>query len=47
LQAILGIPRNEGVDPKTGERLAQVGGREWTHSARWDMTFSAPKPDSV
>ena len=30
-----------GVDPKTDERLAQVGGRGWTHSAGSDMTFSA------
>ncbi len=36
-----------GVDPKTGERLAQVGGRGREHSAGWDMTFSAPKSVSV
>jgi hypothetical protein len=35
-----------GIDPKTGERLAQPGrGRE--HSAGWDMTFSPPKSVSV
>ena len=34
-----------GIDPKTAERLAQLGGRE--HSAGWDMTFSAPKSVSV
>ncbi|BAM89484.1 putative ATP-dependent exoDNAse (exonuclease V) subunit alpha [Bradyrhizobium oligotrophicum S58] len=34
-----------GIDPKTGERLAQLGGRE--HAAGWDMTFSAPKSVSV
>src|SRR5258708_26655303 len=37
----------QGVDPKTGERLAQVGGRGREHSAGWDMTFSAPKSVSV
>jgi conjugative relaxase-like TrwC/TraI family protein len=36
-----------GLDPKTGERLAQVGGRGREHSAGWDMTFSAPKSVSV
>jgi conjugative relaxase-like TrwC/TraI family protein len=36
-----------GIDPKTGERLAQVGGRGREHSAGWDMTFSAPKSVSV
>jgi conjugative relaxase-like TrwC/TraI family protein len=36
-----------GVDPKTGERLAQVDGRGREHSAGWDMTFSAPKSVSV
>src|SRR6266568_2025813 len=36
-----------GVDPKTGERHAQVGGRGREHSAGWDMTFSAPKSVSV
>jgi conjugative relaxase-like TrwC/TraI family protein len=36
-----------GVDPKTGERLAQVGGHGREHSAGWDMTFSAPKSVSV
>ncbi len=34
-----------GVDPKTGESLVQINGR--THSAGWDMTFSAPKSVSV
>src|SRR4030088_650345 len=37
----------QGVDPKTCERLAQVGGRGREHSAGWDMTFSAPKSVSV
>jgi conjugative relaxase-like TrwC/TraI family protein len=37
----------QGVDPKTGERLAQIGGRGREHSAGWDMTFSAPKSVSV
>ena len=37
----------QGVDPKTGERLAQLGGRGREHSAGWDMTFSAPKSVSV
>src|SRR5450755_1124620 len=37
----------QGVDPKTGERLAQVGARGREHSAGWDMTFSAPKSVSV
>lgn len=36
-----------GVDPKTGERLVQQGGRTRQHSAGWDMTFSAPKSASV
>lgn len=36
-----------GIDPKTGERLAQHGGRIREHSAGWDMTFSAPKSVSV
>jgi conjugative relaxase-like TrwC/TraI family protein len=37
----------QGGDPKTGERLAQIGGRGREHSAGWDMTFSAPKSVSV
>jgi conjugative relaxase-like TrwC/TraI family protein len=37
----------QGVDPKTGERLARLGGRGQEHSAGWDMTFSAPKSVSV
>jgi conjugative relaxase-like TrwC/TraI family protein len=37
----------QGIDPKTGERLAQIGGRGREHSAGWDMTFSAPKSVSV
>src|SRR5262249_7761887 len=37
----------QGLDPKTGERLAQVGGRGREHSAGWDMTFSPPKSVSV
>lgn len=36
-----------GVDPKTGERIVQQGGRARQHSAGWDMTFSAPKSVSV
>jgi conjugative relaxase-like TrwC/TraI family protein len=36
-----------GLDPKTGDRLAQRGGRAREHSAGWDMTFSAPKSVSV
>lgn len=36
-----------GVDPKTGDRLVQQGGRGQAHSAGWDMTFSAPKSVSV
>ncbi|SDT08620.1 MobF family relaxase [Bradyrhizobium canariense] len=37
----------QGLDPKTGERLVQIGGRGREHSAGWDMTFSAPKSVSV
>ncbi len=37
----------KGIDPKTGEQLASQGGRSRTHSAGWDMTFSAPKSVSV
>lgn len=36
-----------GIDPKTGARLVANGGRERTHSAGWDITFSAPKSMSV
>ncbi|MFZ0853664.1 MAG: MobF family relaxase [Hyphomicrobiaceae bacterium] len=36
-----------GIDPKTGERLAALGGRVQNHAAGWDMTFSAPKSVSV
>src|SRR3954470_4549651 len=36
-----------GIDPKTCERLAQLGGRGREHAAGWDMTFSAPKSVSV
>ena len=36
-----------GLDPKTGDRLVQHGGRGRDHSAGWDMTFSAPKSVSV
>jgi conjugative relaxase-like TrwC/TraI family protein len=36
-----------GRDPKTGAQLVARGGRESTHSAGWDMTFSAPKSVSV
>ena len=36
-----------GIDPKTGERLTSLGGRQKSHSAGWDMTFSAPKSVSV
>ena len=37
----------KGIDPKTGAQLVARGGRENTHSAGWDMTFSAPKSVSV
>lgn len=33
-----------GIDPKTGERLTQIGR---SHAPGWDMTFSAPKSVSV
>ena len=33
-----------GTDPKTGERLTQIGK---SHAPGWDMTFSAPKSVSV
>jgi conjugative relaxase-like TrwC/TraI family protein len=33
-----------GLDPKTGDRLSQVGK---SHAPGWDMTFSAPKSVSV
>lgn len=33
-----------GLDPKTGERLNQIGR---SHAPGWDMTFSAPKSVSV
>jgi conjugative relaxase-like TrwC/TraI family protein len=36
-----------GLDPKTGDRLARHGGRTRDHAAGWDMTFSAPKSVSV
>ena len=36
-----------GLDPKTSTRLAALGGQNKTHSAGWDMTFSAPKSVSV
>ena len=36
-----------GVDPKTGERLAALGGKHQHHAAGWDVTFSAPKSVSV
>lgn len=36
-----------GLDPKTQARLAALGGQNKTHSAGWDMTFSAPKSVSV
>src|SRR5215203_1099955 len=36
-----------GIDPKTGERLAQPSGRGREHSAGWDMTFSPPKSVSA
>mgnify|MGYP003668085700 CR=1 FL=1 len=36
-----------GYDPKTGEKLVQRGGKSHSHSAGWDMTFSAPKSVSV
>jgi conjugative relaxase-like TrwC/TraI family protein len=37
----------KGIDPKTGERLAALGGRVQDHAAGWDMTFSAPKSVSI
>src|SRR5260370_40355670 len=37
----------QGVDPKTSERLAQVGGRGREHSAGWGITFRAPRSVSV
>jgi conjugative relaxase-like TrwC/TraI family protein len=37
----------KGIDPKTGERLAALGGRLQDHAAGWDITFSAPKSVSV
>jgi conjugative relaxase-like TrwC/TraI family protein len=37
----------KGIDPKTGERLAALGGRLQNHAAGWDTTFSAPKSVSV
>ena len=37
----------KGIDPKTDERLAALGGRLQDHAAGWDMTFSAPKSMSV
>lgn len=36
-----------GIDPKTGERLAALGGKHQQHAAGWDVTFSAPKSVSV
>jgi conjugative relaxase-like TrwC/TraI family protein len=36
-----------GIDPKTGQRLAALGGRLQDHTAGWDMTFSAPKSVSA
>jgi conjugative relaxase-like TrwC/TraI family protein len=36
-----------GLDPRTGDRLAALGGRSRDHAAGWDMTFSAPKSVSV
>jgi conjugative relaxase-like TrwC/TraI family protein len=36
-----------GLDPRTGDRLAALGGRSGDHAAGWDMTFSAPKSVSV
>ena len=37
----------KGIDPKTGERLAALGGRLQDHAAGWDVTFSAPKSVSA
>jgi conjugative relaxase-like TrwC/TraI family protein len=37
----------KGIDPKTGERLAALGGRLQDHAAGWDMTFSASKSVSA
>ena len=36
-----------GIDPKTGVRLAALGGKQLNHTAGWDVTFSAPKSVSV
>ena len=36
-----------GIDPKTGERIAALGGKQHSHIAGWDVTFSAPKSVSV
>jgi conjugative relaxase-like TrwC/TraI family protein len=40
-------PPSNGIDPKTGERLAALGGKSQNHAAGWDVTFSAPKSVSV
>ncbi len=37
----------KGIDPKTGERLTAIGGKNQNHAAGWDVTFSAPKSVSV
>ena len=37
----------KGIDPKTSQRLAALGGRSQDHAAGWDVTFSAPKSVSV
>lgn len=36
-----------GIDPRTGARLAALGGKLQNHTAGWDITFSAPKSVSV
>ena len=37
----------QGMDPITREQLVKTGGHSKSHSAGWDMTFSAPKSVSV
>ncbi|MFC7047860.1 MobF family relaxase [Emcibacter nanhaiensis] len=37
----------QGMDPMTREQLVKAGGHSKSHSAGWDMTFSAPKSVSV
>lgn len=37
----------KGIDPQTSAQLARHGGKNQTHVAGWDVTFSAPKSVSV